>query len=93
MLFAMKFKTAFCLCSNRDRAVTEPCPLILLRVLAVPLFIHSECMRFAFTRLLRCELQRVGQLWNEHHIRYSKNCEGPSGKPDQMYFLPELYGM
>ena len=49
-------------------------------------------MRFCFLPLLRSELNCAGRLWNEHHIRYCKNSEGPSGKPDQMFFLPQLYG-
>ncbi|XP_071797832.1 uncharacterized protein [Asterias amurensis] len=54
--------------------------------------LQKECIRFCFTRLLRSELHRTARLWNEHHIRYCKNSEGPHGKPDTMFFLPQLYG-
>ena len=30
--------------------------------------------------------------WNVHRIRPSANLESPSGKPDILYFLPELKG-
>ncbi len=53
---------------------------------------EKECVRFCFTKLLRRELHRVGRLWNEHHIRHCKMSEGPHGKPDMMFFLPQLYG-
>ena len=29
--------------------------------------------------------------WNRHLIETKKNAEGPRGKPDIMYFNPELY--
>lgn len=36
------------------------------------------------------ELHRAALEWNIHKIRPSTNLESPSGKPDVLYFLPEL---
>lgn len=40
--------------------------------------------------LIQSELHRVVLEWNVHRIRPSTNLESPSGKPDILYFLPEL---
>ena len=42
-------------------------------------------------KILQEELDRVATEWNLHHIRSNKNSENPHGKPDVMYFTPELY--
>ena len=55
--------------------------------------LHVECLRFCFIPLLQQELNRVAQHWNLHKIRPSLNQESPSGRPDVLYFLPELQGV
>ena len=35
---------------------------------------------------------RVTMHWNLHKIRLSSNDESPAGRPDVLYFLPELNG-
>ncbi|KAJ7371621.1 hypothetical protein OS493_024298 [Desmophyllum pertusum] len=54
--------------------------------------LHVECLRFCFIPLLQEELNRVAQHWNLHQIRPSLNQESPPGRPDVLYFLPELQG-
>jgi len=54
--------------------------------------IHRECLKFCFMDLIQSELHRVVLEWNVHRIRPSTNLESPSGKPDILYFLPELTG-
>ena len=54
--------------------------------------IQRECLRFCFMDLIQDELNRVALEWNLHRIRPSTNLESPSGKPDILYFLPELKG-
>ena len=49
-------------------------------------------MKFCFMDLMQEELHRVALDWNVHRIRPSTNLESPSGKPDILYFLPELKG-
>lgn len=55
--------------------------------------LHVECLRFCFIPLLQQELNRVAQHWNLHKIRPSFNQESPPGRPDVLYFLPELHGV
>lgn len=50
-----------------------------------------QCIRFVYLELLREELNTVTTLWNTHHIRPSSNGSTPSGKPDVMFHLPEVY--
>lgn len=52
--------------------------------------IEVECLKFCFMNILRDELQRVARLWNAHRIRPSRNVESPCGRPDVLFFLPEV---
>ncbi|XP_068698743.1 uncharacterized protein [Montipora foliosa] len=52
--------------------------------------IHIECLKFCFMHVLRDELHRAARLWNLHRIRPSTNVESPSGRPDVLFFLPEV---
>ena len=38
------------------------------------------------------ELHKVAVLWNLHKIRPSTSQESPSGRPDMLYFVPEVTG-
>ncbi len=55
--------------------------------------VQVECLRFCFMSILRKELHKVAESWNQHIISRSKfgNSSGPRGRPDCMYFLPHLY--
>ena len=53
--------------------------------------IHQECARLCFMDILQNELQCVVQEWNTHIIHTKKGVDAPSGKPDVMYRMPELY--
>ena len=52
--------------------------------------LHVDCIRFSFTALLQEELTRVARHWNLHYIRSSRNTESLPGRPDVLFFLPEL---
>ena len=53
--------------------------------------IHIEALRFCFTRLIQRDFDLVLQEWNQHSIRV-QNIDGlPFGKPDMMYYVPEMY--
>lgn len=55
--------------------------------------IHVNCLKFCFMPLLQEEVSRCAELWNLHRIRpQSLNYDSPSGRPDILYFLPELKG-
>ncbi|XP_074606429.1 uncharacterized protein LOC141859469 [Acropora palmata] len=49
-----------------------------------------ECLLFCFMPVLQDELRRVVQEWNLHKIRPSSNESSPPGRPETLYFLPEL---
>ena len=49
--------------------------------------IQVECLKFCFTHVIRCGLQRLARHWNTHKIRPVRNTESPSGKPDVLFFF------
>ena len=51
----------------------------------------DECLRFCFLPVLRRELHLVAELWNTHNIQSQKRHEVDGGKPDIMFFMPEVY--
>ena len=53
--------------------------------------VHQECARLCFMTLLQNELQSVLKEWNTHIIHTKKGLNSPSGKPDVMYSMPELF--
>lgn len=51
----------------------------------------KECLQYCFMDALQTDLDRIAKQWNLHDIRQQKRyAELPSGKPDVMYFVPEL---
>ena len=52
--------------------------------------IQVECLKFCFILLLRDELHQIARLWNVHGIRPSLNAESPYGRPDVLFFIPEV---
>ena len=52
--------------------------------------IHVECLKFCFMQLIQDELKHVAEHWNLHRIRPCRNSDSPAGRPDVLYFLPEL---
>lgn len=54
--------------------------------------IQCECLKFCFMQVLRDELYKFAEQWNLHRMRPSTNVESPSGRPDILYFLPEING-
>lgn len=54
--------------------------------------VHVESLKFCFMPLLRNELQNFAEQWNLHRIRPSTNAESPGGRPDILYFVPEING-
>ena len=53
--------------------------------------VHVEALRFCFTRLIQRDFDQVVQEWNQHCIRSQNNEDSPCGKPDLIYYVPELY--
>lgn len=54
--------------------------------------IQVECLKFCFMGIIRYDLQRLARHWNTHKIRPVRNTESPNGKPDVLFFLPQLSG-
>ena len=54
--------------------------------------LNKECLKFCFLPILRRELHLVAELWNTHNIQRQKRGEVEGGKPDIMFFTPEIYG-
>lgn len=42
--------------------------------------------------VIQAELDRIAKHWNLHRIRPQNNVESPPGRPDTLFFLPELKG-
>ena len=59
--------------------------------LLVSWFIYSDCLRFTFFNLIKDDLKAVVHMWNTHYIRGSRG-DTLKGKPNELYFLPELVG-
>ena len=53
--------------------------------------LHNECLRFCFMGVIQAELDRIVKEWNIHTIASKQNSDGPKGKPDIMYFNPDIY--
>ena len=53
--------------------------------------LSMECLRYCFMGVLQRELNQVAILWNQHTIQIKKNNPGPRGKPDVMFFQPQLH--
>lgn len=54
--------------------------------------IEVECLKFCFMPMLRDELHWAARLWNLHRMRPSTNMVSPPGRPDVLFFLPEVSG-
>ena len=54
--------------------------------------VQAESLKFCFVLVIRHELHKVAVLWNLHKIRPSTNQESPSGRPDMLFFVPEVTG-
>ena len=56
------------------------------------LLFFRECLRFCFTQPIQAELHRVARHWDTHKVRPYSHQETPHGKPDVLFFLPQLKG-
>ena len=57
---------------------------------AATAFSTIESIRFCFIFIIQEELNKAAKLWNLHRMRPSTNPESPPGRPDMLYFLPEI---
>ena len=61
------------------------------RLLDLTSELEMECLWFCFAELLQTILNEVKEHWNTHRIRGSRH-DTVSGRPDSLYYLPELHG-
>lgn len=54
--------------------------------------LQLQAFRFSFKDVLQQELNKIAEAWNIHNMRPVNNAESPSGKPDMLFFMPELKG-
>ena len=52
---------------------------------------QMECLWFCFAELLQQVLNETKEHWNTHYIRGSRH-DTVKGRPDSLYYLPELCG-
>ncbi|XP_078495651.1 uncharacterized protein LOC144751196 [Ciona intestinalis] len=52
--------------------------------------IQMEALWFCFSNVLSKEMDSAKNKWNTHYIRKSRR-ETVSGRPDELYYLPELH--
>ncbi len=50
-------------------------------------------MTIACMEVVRREVEEFVTYWNTHHIRYNRAAYCPSGRPDDIFDMPSLYGM
>lgn len=53
--------------------------------------LQMECLWICFSQLIQNDLNLVKEHWNTHRIRRS-SYHTVSGRPDELFFLPELHG-
>ena len=49
--------------------------------------LHVDCLR-----VIQAELDRIAEHWNLHEIRQQKHSNMSSGKPELLYYVPEIFG-
>ena len=62
------------------------------RVVDLTSELEIECLWFCFSQLLQNALDEIKEHWNTHRIRRSRY-DTVSGRPDSLYYLPELHGV
>ena len=49
-------------------------------------------LAFVFGPLVERDCEEFLNDWNSHHIRADKHAGGPSGRPDDLFDAPEMFG-
>jgi hypothetical protein len=55
-------------------------------------FLDKNLVLFCFLAIIQDELDAVVEVWDSHLIRPSRNDRVAHGKPNVMYYVPQLYG-
>ncbi|KAH3847812.1 hypothetical protein DPMN_090144 [Dreissena polymorpha] len=54
--------------------------------------VHLECIRYCFLPVISKDLNEVCNIWNTRHVRRNNRISCPAGKPEVLFFQPEVYG-
>jgi hypothetical protein len=54
--------------------------------------LYTECLKYCFMPVIQSALDTFMMQWNCHNIQKRRNSELPAGKPDLMYFAPQMFG-
>lgn len=54
--------------------------------------LQLECLRYSFGPLIRYDVYRAADEWNNHKVREQKSKDILGGKPNILYELPQNYG-
>lgn len=54
--------------------------------------VHRYSLAFVFGPLVERDCEEFLNDWNSHHIRADKHVGGPSGRPDDLFDAPEMFG-
>ena len=65
--------------------------LVEAKVLTLGNEIEMECLWYCFSSLIQKDLDITKEYWNTHSIRQSHH-DTVKGRPDELFYLPELYG-
>lgn len=53
--------------------------------------LETGCLWFCFAGIIQDSLDQVKEQWNTHYVRKSR-FDTAKGRPDSLYYLPELNG-
>ena len=54
--------------------------------------LFSKCLAVVLSSLLQRELDDFVSYWNFHSIRLNRLAECPSGRPDNLFEMPQEFG-
>ena len=54
--------------------------------------VHLESIRYCFLLVISKDLNEVCNIWNTHCVRRNNRISCPAGKPEVLFFQPEVHG-
>ena len=67
--------------------------MVVYGLFDISLNLHLQCLRFCFFGVLQHEFDEIKSLWNRYRIRHIRNSNSQGGRPDVLYFTPEVSGV
>lgn len=67
--------------------------IIQLRIVNMYFYLLCrKCLALSILPVVRRDLEEFVVYWNTHHIRPSSTAFCPSGRPDDLFAMPHIYG-